>query len=61
MDKFFFIITFIIINIPSITLLIVGNILKKDKPELSKILFIVGGVYITIALGICFTLVSELN
>jgi hypothetical protein len=57
MDKFIAIFTpLLIFNIPSMILIFIAYMISNEKPKLSKILYIIGGVYLVISFGFCITL-----
>jgi len=38
---------------PALLLLIIGLVMRKNKPKAAKVFFILAGVYLLISLGIC--------
>ena len=49
---------FLICNIPAIILIIIGVARWRQKPEGAKKLFIVAGIYLIVAAGICGSLLN---
>ncbi len=52
------VIVYLVAHIPAFVLLIVGLVLRKQKPKTSKVLFIIAGVYFIIGTGICGAILS---
>ncbi len=46
----------IIVNLPTILIIIVGLSIRQKHEDISKVLYILAGVYSTIMLGICITI-----
>lgn len=55
LDGLLVLILLVLLGLPSL-LIIVGFVVKKNRPEVAKALFILAAVYLLVGLGICGSL-----